>query len=186
MTKCASSQAFADLDRAFKNFFEGRANYPKFKAKKRGRASFYLDNTQFTVGDHWIKVPHVGKVNMAELLRFKGKMLSARIIRIADWWFVSISVELPDVSISPHLGGAVGVDLGINQLVTLSDGGRLENQKPLRSHLRKLKRLQRTLSRKQKGSRNREKARRKVAREHYRITCIRDDVFQKATTALTL
>jgi putative transposase len=82
------------------------------------------------------------------------------------------------------LSGAVGIDLGINRLATLSDGSVLENQKPLRSLLRQVKRLSQSLSRKQKGSRNREKAQRKLARLHHRTACIRDDMLHKATTAL--
>ena len=73
---------------AFKNFFEGRKagrkiGYPKFKSKKRSRPSFYLANDKFTVGDHWIDVPKLGRVNMAEKLRFSGNILSARISKNA-------------------------------------------------------------------------------------------------------
>jgi putative transposase len=120
---------------------------------------------------------------MAEKLRFKGKIVSAHITRTADWWFASIQVEMPAKASIPNRQ-QVGVDLGISHWVTVSDGRVLENQKPLRSLLRQVKRLNRSLSRKQKGSQNREKARRKLARLHYRITCIRDDILHKATTAL--
>ena len=73
-----------DVAAAFKNFFEGRlagrkTGYPKFKSKKRSRQSFYLANDKFTVGDHRIDVPKLGRVNMAESLRLSGKILSARI-----------------------------------------------------------------------------------------------------------
>ena len=184
VTKCAVEGAFVDLARAFENFFAGRAQYPKFKAKKRSREGFYLANDKFTVNGHWIKVPKLGWVNMTESLRFEGKIMSAQVSRTADWWFVSITVEQPDQPTPEHPGEAVGIDLGLNHLATLSDGRVLENQKPLRRRLRKLKRLQRSLSRKQKGSANREKARRKVARQHYKVSCARDDVLHKFTTDL--
>jgi putative transposase len=188
ITKCAIEGAFMDLAAAFKNFFEGRragrkVGFPKFKAKKRSRDGFYLANDKFDVSGHWLKVPKLGLVNMAEKLRFEGKILSAHITRSADWWFVSIAVELPDVAQLPH-EGQIGIDLGINRLVTLSDGSVLENQKPLRSLLSQVKTLHRSLNRKQKGSKNREKARRKLARLYYRIACIREDILHKATTHL--
>ncbi len=89
VTKCAIEGAFMDVAAAFKNFFEGRkagrkTGYPKFKSKKRSRKSFYLANDKFTVGDHWIDVPKLGRVNMVEKLRFSGKILSARISKTAD------------------------------------------------------------------------------------------------------
>jgi putative transposase len=186
VTKCAVEGAFMDLAAAFKNFFEGRkagrkVGYPKFKAKKRSREGFYVANDKFDVSGHWIKLPHIGLVNMSEKLRFHGKVLSARITCTADWWYVSIAVEIPDAE-KVVRKEQIGIDLGLNHLATFSDGRVLENQKPLRSLLSQVKRLSRSLSRKQKGSHNREKARRKLARLHYRITCIRDDLLHKATT----
>ena len=188
VTKCVVEGAFMDLAAAFKNFFDGRkarrkVGFPKFKAKKHSRDGFYLANDKFDMSGHWLKVPKLGLVNMAETLRFQGKVMAAHITRTADWWFVSISVEIPDPAQAQN-DGQIGIDLGINRLVTLSDGSVLENQKPLRSLLRKVKRLSRALSRRQKGGKNREKARRKLARLHYRIACIRDDLLHKATTAL--
>jgi putative transposase len=188
VTKCVVEGAFMDLAAAFKNFFGGRkagrkVGYPKFKAKKRSRDGFYLANDKFDVSGHWIKIPKLGLVNMAEKLRFQGKILSAHITRTAKWWFVSISVEMPDLPKQVN-EQAIGIDLGINRLATLSDGRVFENQKPLRRLLSQVKQLNRSLSRKQKGSKNREKARLKLARLHYRIACIRDDLLHKATTAI--
>lgn len=174
-----------DLGTAFTNCFEGRAKYPRFKSKKRSRDGFYVANDKFSVGAYWVKLPHIGKVNMAEQLRFQGKIMSARISRTADWWFASITVQIPDEVVEAPTGEIVGVDLGLLRLATVSNGEVLENQKPLRAMLNKLKRLQRSLSRKQKGSQNYEKARRKIARLHYRIRCVRDDLLHKFTTTLT-
>jgi len=130
-TKCAIEGAFMDLAAAFKNFFEGckagrKIGYPKYKSKKRSRQSFYLANDKFAVGDHWIDVPKLGRVNMAESLRFKGKILSARIAKHASWWFVSITVEMPD-EVNYNKRPPVGVDVGLNRLATLSDGRWYEN-----------------------------------------------------------
>ena len=188
VTKCAAEGAFMDLATAFKNFFEGRkkgqkVGYPNFKQKKRSRDGFYVDNEHFSISGHCIKLPHIGLVNMAEKLRWAGKVLSAHITRTAQWWFVSITVEMLDVP-TCRRSEQVGIDLGINRLATLSDGRWFENQKPLRNLLKKLKHAQRDLSRKQKGSHNREKARLKVARLHYRVACIREDCLHKITTAI--
>jgi putative transposase len=180
--------AFLDLARAFEHFFAGRkagrqVGTPRFKSRKRSRDGFYVANDRFDVSGHWLKLPHIGLVNMAEKLRFQGKLLSAWITRTGDWWFVSITVEVADPPQVQH-EGQVGLDLGINRLATLSDGRWLENQKPLTSLLRQVRRLNRELSRKQPGSQNRAKSRLKLARLHYRIACLRDDWLQKATTHL--
>src|SRR6266571_5830409 len=144
-----------DVAAAFQNFFEGRKagrkiGYPQFKSKKRSRQSFYLANDKFTVGDHWINVPKRGRVNMAENLRFAGKILSARISKTAHWWFVSITVEVPDERpVNTH--PPVGIDVGLNRLATLSDGRRYENQRQLRHLLKRLRRLNKELARRSKG-----------------------------------
>jgi putative transposase len=186
VTKCVVEGAFMDVAAAFKHFFEGRkagrqTGYPQFKSKKRSRQSFYLANDKFTVGDHWIDVPKLGRVNMAEQLRFTGKILSARISKTANWWFVSITVEMPDVVPENHCP-PVGIDVGLNRLATLSDGRRYENQGPLRHLLKRLRRLNKELARRCIGGNNWQKTKSKLARLHYRIGCRRGDVLHKLTT----
>jgi putative transposase len=189
VTKCAIEGAFIDVAAAFKNFFEGRKagrkiGYPKFKSKKRSRQSLYLANDKFTVGDHWIDVPKLGRVNMAEKFRFSGKILSARISKTADWWFVSITVEMPD-TMPENSHPPVGIDVGLNRLATLSDGRRYENQRPLRHLLKKLRRLNKELARRTKGGKNWQKTKSKLARLHYRIACQRSDLLHKLTTEVS-
>src|SRR2546426_6654909 len=183
VTKNASDQPFVDLGKAFTAFFEGRARRPRFKSKKRSKPSFYLANDQCELGDHRIWIPKLGWVNMAENLRFKGKVKGARITKTADWWFVSIQVEMPD-SIPVKRPAAVGIDVGLNRLATLSTGEEVENQAFLKTALKKLRQANKRLHRCKLGSKNREKARKQVARLHYRITCMRDDVLHKLTTRL--
>jgi len=191
VTKNASDQPFLDLGKAFTAFFEGLKNgkkkgRPKFKSKKRSRASFYLANDQFELGDHRIWIPKLGWVNMAENLRFNEKVTGARITKTADWWFASITVELEDAQPDPPhpCTHAVGIDVGLNRLATLSTGEGYENQAFLKTALGKLRQANKRLHRRVKGSKNREKARRQVARLHYQITCMRDDVLHKLTTRL--
>ena len=188
VTKCAVEGAFMDVAAAFKNFFEGRkagrkTGYPKFKSKKHSRPSFYLANDKFTVGDHWMDVPKLGRVNMAESLRFQGKILSARISKTASWWFVSITVDMPDeVPLNTH--PPLAVDVGLNRLATLSDGRQYENQRPLVHQLKKLRRLNKELARRTKGGKNWLKTKDKLGRLHYEIACIRLDWLHKLTTEI--
>src|SRR5215469_6650162 len=183
VTKNASDQPFLDLGKAFTAFFEGRARRPQFKSKKRSKPSFYLANDQFELGDHRMWIPKLGWVNLAENLRLVGKVTGARITRQADWWFVSIQVEIPD-PIPVKKPAAVGIDVGLNRLATLSTGEEVENQAFLKTALGKLRRANKRLHRRKPGSKNREKARRQVARLHYRISCMREDLLHKVTTRL--
>jgi putative transposase len=188
VTKNACDQPFLDLGKAFSDFFDALKNgrkkgRPKFKSKKKSKASFYLANDQFELGDHRIWIPKLGWVNMAENLRFKGKIKGARITKTADWWFVSITVEMPDEQ-PDKKPAALGIDAGLNRLATLSTGEKYENQAFLKTALKKLRQANKRLHRRKLGSKNREKARRQVARLHYRIACMREDVLQKMTTRL--
>jgi IS605 OrfB family transposase len=183
VTKNASDQPFLDLGKAFAAFFAGKAKRPRFKSKKRSKSSFYLANDQFELGDHRIWIPKLGWVNMAEHVRFNGKATGARVTKTADWWFVSIQVELPD-ALPEHKQAAVGIDVGLNRLTTLSTGEGAENQAFLKTALKKLRQANKRLHRRTLGSKNREKARKQVARLHYRISCMRDDVLHKLTSRL--
>src|SRR5438876_6072176 len=183
VTKNASDQPFLDLGKAFTAFFEGKQGHPTFKSKKGSKTSFYLANDQFELGDHRIWIPKLGWVNMAEHLRLQGKVTGARLTRTADWWFVSIQVEMPDEKPDP-CPSAVGIDVGLNRLATLSTSEGFENQAFLKTALKQLRQANKRLHRRVKGSKNREQARRQVARLHYRITCLRDDVLHKLTTRL--
>ncbi len=125
--------AFMDVASAFRNFFASlksgkRRGYPKFKRKKRCRQAFYVANDRFIVGDHWVEISKLGRVNMAEKLRLSGKILSARVSKTASWWFISITVELPDETTEPPPLPPVGLDAGLNRLATLSDSRQFENQ----------------------------------------------------------
>jgi putative transposase len=120
---------------------------------------------------------------MTEPLRFEGKIMSARISEQAGYWFVSIQVQLPaPPRTAPDR--VLGVDLGIKALAVDSDGEVFENQKHLAAAQKKLRRLNRWLARKQKGSNNWHKAKRKLARLHLRIANLRADATHKLTTRL--
>jgi putative transposase len=120
---------------------------------------------------------------MTERLRFSGKIMNARVSERAGYWFVSIHVQLP-VPERHVPARVIGVDVGVKSLAVDSDGAVFENQKHLTKALRKLRRLNRWLARKQKGSKNWHKAKRKLARLHLRIANLRADAIHKLTTRL--
>jgi len=186
VTKNAPQMAIIQLGEAFNNFFKKRARYPQFR-KKGVHDRFTLTNDQFSVEGSRIRIPALGWVRMREPLRFEGKITSATVSRVADGWFVSIAVETRDTSHLPQAEnqGAVGVDLGVSALATLSTGESIPGPKPHKALLGRLRRLSRSLSRKQKGSANRKKARARLAKLHARIANIRADALHKLTTSLT-
>ena len=185
VTKNAPQMAIMQLGDAFKNFWAGRAKYPRFR-KKGVHDRFTLTNDQFSVKGSRIRIPNLGWVRMRESLRLTGKIMSATISRVADTWFVSLTVDTEEPpKRKAENQGVVGVDLGVASLATLSTGEKVVGPKPHKALLRRLRKLSRSLSRKQKGSSNRQKARAKLARLHARIANIRQDALHKLTSDLT-
>ena len=186
VTKNAPQMAIIQLGQAFNNFFAGRARHPRFR-RKGVHDRFTLTNDQFRTDGRRLWVPKLGWVRMRETLRFTGKVQSATISRVAHRWYVSIAIETSDLSHLPSAEsqGAVGVDLGVSTLATLSNGERVAGSKPHAALLKRLQRLSRSLSRKQKGSSNRRKAKARLARLHARIAAVREDALHKLTTDLT-
>ena len=186
VTKNAPQMAIIQLGQAFKNFFAGRSKYPKFRKKGRDDR-FTLTNDLISIDGCRIRIPRLRWVRMRESLRFTGKIMAATISRVANRWFVSITVDTEDNSHLPKAEnqGAAGVDLGVSALATLSTGEVIDGPKPHKALLLRLKRLSRSLSRKQKGSANRGKVKIKLAKLHARIASIRTDALHKLTTDLT-
>jgi putative transposase len=181
--KDVNQQPFVHLSTAFGKFFRHEAKYPTFK-KKGQHDSFYISNDKCTVRAKHLRIPRLGWVRMREALRFQGTLMSVTVSRVADRWFASFAVRL-DVTPTPCENQAVvGVDLGVLTLATLSTGDTITGPKPLRKLQQALRRCGKGLSRKVKGSANRAKARRTLARLHYRIACQRRDALHKLTTDL--
>ena len=185
VTKCAPEQAFAYLGLAFKRFFNGQGRYPKFK-KKGVRESFYLSNDQFKVAENRVKIPKLGWVKLTESLRFSGKIRSATVSRQVDKWFISFSVQMETspAKASKNQADAVGVDLGVKNLATLSNGETIEGTKPLKKVSFRLARLQRKLAKCTKGSKRRFRLKERISKLHYRIRCLRQDGLHKLTHEL--
>jgi putative transposase len=131
VTKNAPQMAIIQLGEAFKNFWAGRARYPKFR-KKGVNDRFTLTNDQFVIDGCRIRIPNLGWVRMREPLRFEGKIQSATVSHRGGRWFVSLNVKVDDVSHLPKSEnqGAVGVDVGLTTFATLSTGEKVEGPNP--------------------------------------------------------
>jgi putative transposase len=183
VSKCAPQEALRDLDKAFKNFYEGRANFPKFK-KKGIHDSFRLTGAIKVFPKH-VQLPRLGKIRVKEeTVKFKGRVLSATVSREADRWYVSLAVEVEIPDPLPVQGEPVGIDRGLTHFAVFSTGEKVEAPKSLEKSLKKLRRLSRQLSRKQKGSKNRKKAALRLARLHRKIKNQRRDFLHKLSTWL--
>lgn len=185
--KAASQQPFDYLQKSFERFFKKISDRPKFK--KRGQKdSFYIDNSCLTLKhftDKSVKLPKIGVVKVRQKLRYTGKLKSATVKRVADQWYLIVQMEVSQPFRKVKLTDKkVGLDLGLKTTIVTSDGQRFNSPKPLRKFEKKLKKLQRSLSRKVKGSNNREKAKVKLSRLHNRIANIRNDWSHKVTTKL--
>ena len=182
VTKCASEKALMNLGTAYKNFFKGLGKYPQFK-KKCKHDSFYVANDQFKVCSQHVRLPKMGLVKMAG---FKGKIMSGTVSRSSNKWFISISVEMADdtrKSHDPH--STIGLDLGVNMLAVMSDGNVWSNPKATAKYASKIRRCSQSLARKKTGSANRDKAKTKLSKLHYQLSCVRQDHIHKLTSDLT-
>lgn len=179
-TKCAPQEAIRDLGRAFSNFFAGRASYPK--AHKKGvNDSFRLSPGQYSIKGKLLRIPNIGWVRMQEELRYPAtKTLSVTITRHRNRWFAAIACELPDPHQVNRPFAAVGVDLGTGDYAT-SDGQTIQVPRAYRKAQSKLRRAQKALSRKKKGSQNRIKAKIKVNKIHGRVADIRSNWIHQFT-----
>lgn len=178
-------QSLRDLDRGFKNFFEKRARHPQFKSKHDNHQSYRTINQDDNIriaGRH-IKLPKLGYVRIRQSMEI-GHINNVTIERTPTGkYFVVLNVDF-EPELRPNAGGMIGIDVGIREFYSDSNGNSVSNPRYLERSERKLVREQRRLSRKQKGSNNRNKQRVKVARVHERITNQRNDFLQKQSTML--
>ena len=196
VSKCAPQESLWNLDAAFQQFFRrcalkkqgkwsGKLGYPRFKTKKKGLGSFRLTG-RIVVSEKAIVLPRLGRLRLKErdYLPTAGvKILSATVSEQAGHWSVSLQVE-EELAVPQNTRPVVGIDLGIKTLATLSDGTVIPNPRHLKRRLKKLKRLQRMVSRRQNGGKNRKKAVRKLARLHRQITNQRRNTLHQVTTRL--
>ncbi|WP_211293941.1 RNA-guided endonuclease InsQ/TnpB family protein [Lentzea kentuckyensis] len=181
-------QALRHLQTGFTNFFAKRARHPRFKSRKKSRASAEYTQSAFRWRNGMLTL-----AKMAEPLDIRwsrplpaGAVPSTVTVSrdAAGRWFVSLLCEDPGVTPLPTADAVVGIDVGLEHLLVLSTGEKIDNPRHERRDRECLVKAQRALSRKQKGSSNRDKARAEVARVHSRIADRRTDYLHKITTRL--
>ena len=179
-------QSLLNLDTAFTNFFEKRAKYPKFKSRRHRQSVRYATNA-FTFRGGSITLAKQSEA--LDIVWSRPLPDDAKIINLtiscdtSERYFVSILVET-DLKPLEKTKAEVGIDVGVKTLATTSEGEKIENPRPLVKHEKRLRILQRRLSRKVKDSNNRKKTRFRVARLHARISDTRRDTLQKFTTKI--
>jgi putative transposase len=170
------------VDRSFKNFFRG-AGYPRFQGKNR-YDSFTYPQKGFELLDGKLKLSKIGLIKIKQHREIEGKIRTCTIKHDVDHWYVSFTVEV-DKDISPvTITSAVGVDVGLKSLITLSTGEQVEPPKHYSKAEDKLRVAGMSLSRKVKGSKNRNQQRIKVGRVHRKIRNQRKDFNHKVSKIL--
>ena len=184
------SQGLSNWSKSRKGQRKGkRVGFPKFKSKNATmRFAYSTDFTAPTAGDPYgLKLPRIGRVHCMEnvyKLVNGAHLVRVSVSRRAGCWYASLTVEREPTATQAPKGGAVGVDLGVKSLATLSDGTVVPNPRALDTKLSALRKAQRALSRKVKGSARREKAKGRVARLYARVADVRADAINKATTMI--
>ena len=196
-SKEAYSMALRDLAQALSNWAKSRkgqrkgkrVGFPRFRTKNHAmRFAYSTAFTAPTASDPYgLKLPRVGRVHCME--NAHKRVNGARLIRVsvshrAGCWYASLTVERESTPTSAPKGHTVGVDLGVKNLATLSDGTVIPNPRALNTRLQALRKAQQALSRKTKGSARRRKAQERVARLHARVADVRADAINKATTMI--
>ncbi len=172
-----------DLERAYHNFFEKRACFPRFKRKDGSQSIRYPQRFRFKDGR--IYLPKVGWVKAIFHRAMEGAPKNVTVSRTTSGdYYVSVQCER-EITPSPHLGPVVGVDVGLAHLAILSTGEKVAHPRHLQRAERRLARLQRSLARKRTGGRNRERARRLVAQQHEHVANARRDTLHKLSRRLT-
>ena len=185
VSKCAMQESLRDLQVAFKNFFDKRAGFPKFKSRNKGIGSFRLTGS-IRVENNKIKLPRLGwlKLKECDYIPRDQHILSVTVSEKAGRWYVSVLVR-EEVEQQKNGKEVLGIDLGIKALATCSDGSQYDNPKALAELENKIKYCQRRLvKKKDKKSNRRKKLKTKIAKLWRRVTEIRKDATHKASSEI--
>lgn len=186
-------QSLRDLDKAYQNFFReikknnNNQGFPKFKSKRNNRQSYRTNetNNNIRLDENKIKLPKIGLIKFAKSREIQGTIKNVTVSKVPSGkYFISILCEVLEPKKLDFSSNNIGVDLGIKYFAITSDGEIIDNPKYYSKYEKKLAKLQRQLSKKQKGSSNRNKMRIKVARLYEKVTNIRTDFLQKLSTRL--
>ncbi len=173
------------FERAYKNFFEKRADFPRFKKKGQHDSFRYPQGVKLDQGNSRIFLPKLGWLRVRLSRDVLGTVKNVTVSQSCGKWFVSIQTEREVEPPLPKGTTAVGVDMGIARFATLSNGKPIEPLNSFKKHQHRLARYQRAMSRKVKFSSNWKKARAKVQRVHARIANARKDFLHKASTTIS-
>ncbi len=178
-------QSLKDLERAYKNFFQKRAAFPRFKKRGQNDAFRYPQGVKLDQENSRIFLPKLGWMRYRNSRQVTGVVKNVTVSQSSGKWYISIQTE-SEVSTPVHPSASmVGLDAGVAKLATLSDGTVFEPVNSLQKNEKKLARLQRQLSRKVKFSNNWQKQKCKIQRLHSRIANIRRDYLHKVTTTVS-
>ncbi|EMQ3554616.1 transposase [Escherichia coli O79:H21] len=178
-------QSLKDLERAYKNFFQNRAAFPRFKKRGQNDAFRYPQGVKLDQENSRIFLPKLGWMRYRNSRQVTGVVKNVTVSQSSGKWYISIQTE-SEVSTPVHPSASmVGLDAGVAKLATLSDGTVFEPVNSLQKNQKKLARLQRQLSRKVKFSNNWQKQKCKIQRLHSRIENIRRDYLHKVTTTVS-
>lgn len=183
----ALQSSLKDLDSAYQKFFREHTGFPKFKSKKINKHSYKSKYTNGNIEykNKYIKLPKLGLVKTKNKLIPKGRILNATVSKEPSGkYYVSLCCTDVEIPRYPKTGNSLGIDLGIKEFATTSNGDTIANSKYLSNSLRKLAKLQKELSRKSIGGSNKNKARIKVARQHENIANQRKDFLQKLSSQI--
>ena len=176
-------QSLKDLERAYKNFFGKRANFPKYKKKYRHDSIRFPQGVELDEVKQQIRLPKIGWMRYRKSRDIIGTIKNVTVSRRGEKWDVSIQTEYEVVSSAPN-PSEIGIDMGVKRFATLSNGDFVEPLNPLKQEQEKLAKLQRKLARQKKGSRNSRKTKRKIARLHRYIADSRRDFLHKTSTKI--
>ncbi|HBK0872152.1 TPA: transposase [Escherichia coli] len=178
-------QSLKDLERAYKNFFQNRAAFPRFKKRGQNDAFRYPQGVKLDQENSRIFLPKLGWMRYRNSRQVTGIVKNVTVSQSCGKWYISIQTE-SEVSTPVHPSASmVGLDAGVAKLATLSDGTVFEPVNSFHKNQKKLARLQRQLSRKVKFSNNWQKQKRKIQQLHSRIANIRRDYLHKVTTIIS-
>lgn len=183
----ALQQSLKNLDASHKRCFDKTldAKYPKFKKKGQHDSFHYPDHFKLDENNTRVYLPKIGWVRYRKSQNINGKPKNMTVSFNCGHWYVSIQTEQEvETPVHAHADLAVGIDMGVVNLATLSDGTVVKPVNALKKYADKLAHAQRKLKRMKKGSHRWRKQVSRIARIHHRIACVRNDALNKATTAI--
>ena len=178
-------QSLKDLERGYKNFFQKRAAFPRFKKRGQNDAFRYPQGVKLDQANNRISLPKLGWVRYRNSREIIGEVKNVTVSQSCGKWYVSIQTEYEVADPVHNAESIVGLDAGVTKLATLSDGTVYHPVNSFKANQRKLAMLQRQLSRKVKFSANWQKQKRKIQRHHSHIANIRRDYLHKVTSEIS-